>query len=269
VIGSNYDGVWNREGVSLQLIILPPFWQTWWFITFTILLLGGIVYYLSTVRIRNLLSIEKLKTKIAADLHDNIGSGLTEISILSELASNEVKAAAKGSEKRLRNISDLSRQLVDNMSDIVWVVNPKRDSLYDLILRLKDSYSDIFTSLGISFRTNNLEKLSEVKLPMDYRQNLFMIFKEGISNAVKHSKCNKISLDVNVNKEIIELILKDDGVGIDLDEGKAGNGLKNMELRAKAIKGKLEWNSNPGKGTTIHFKGKVKNNPPLLSYFKK
>ena len=265
VIGSNSDGLWNYEGTSIKLTILPPFWQTWWFIVGSIFIILTAIYLISTVRIRNLLSIEKLKTKLAADLHDNIGSGLTEISILSELTSREMNNGFGNSTQNLKSISETSRKLVDNMSDIVWVVNPKKDSLHDLILRLKDSYSEVLTYMGISLKTTNLDKLENVKLPMEYRQNLYLIFKEGINNSLKHSKCKKIFLNVNIRGEILEMVLRDNGIGIN-GSGKIGNGLRNMEERARIIGGKLKWKSAPNDGTTIIFIGKI-NGINRISYY--
>ena len=152
-----------------------------------------------------------------------------------------------------------SRQLVDSMSDIVWVVNPKKDSLYDLIIRLKDSYSDFLQSIGIRLKTSNLERLEAIKLPMEYKQNLYLIFKEGINNCVKHSKCKNIFLEANVQGESIEIKLIDDGIGLVSNKGNVGNGLFNMKRRSEVIGGKIEWGKNNGKGTIIHFTGKVGN----------
>jgi signal transduction histidine kinase len=206
------------------------------------------------------LAIEKLKTKLAADLHDNIGSGLTVISILSELAKKEIETTSTPNvQGKLKNISDAARQLVDNMSDIVWVVNPKRDSLHDLLVRLKDSYSDILSSYGISFKIIDLDNIINLTLPMEYRQNLYLIFKEGINNAVKHSKCKRIALESNVRDNVIELILVDDGIGLDIENLDYGNGIRNMEARSKNIGGSLKWNSTPERGTTIRFIGQIKN----------
>ncbi len=254
VRGSNNDDVWNMKGTSVSITIRPPFWNTWWFTSIAVLLLIGILYYLSTIRIRNQLAIERLKTKLAADLHDNVGSGLTEISILSELAKNNIQ---NGGANELKHISEISRYLVDNMSDIVWVVNPRRDSLYDLIVRLKDNYSDMLASIGISFKTNNLEKLTTIKLPMEYKQNLYLIFKEGINNSIKHSGCSKVTLECNVRSDVLELALNDDGKGFDLKDKSNGNGLKNMEQRANEIGGKVKWRCTKGEGTTVTFLGRI------------
>lgn len=268
VLGSNSDRIFNAASISLPITILPPFWQTWWFISLSILLALLIIYYLSTLRIKNLLIIERLKTKLAADLHDNIGSGLTEISILSELAEKDFEKISNQQHSELKKISDKSRALIDNMSDIVWVVNPKRDSLHDLIIRLKDSYSDFLSSINISFNTSNLDELNNIKLPMEYRQNLFLIFKEGINNCIKHSRCKRIYLDASVHDNLIEMILKDDGIGLRNSNGTHGNGLKNMKDRAESIGGEFILNSSNTDGTTIRFVGKINTFNKFKFFFK-
>jgi ligand-binding sensor domain-containing protein/two-component sensor histidine kinase len=256
VRGSNSDGVWGNNYASIKIIILHPFWQSWWFIVISVILMASFLYYLSTIRIKNLLAIEKLKSKLAADLHDNIGSGLTEISILSEVASRKNNFGEMNSNTELKNISDISRKLVDSMSDIVWVVNPSRDSLHDLIIRLKDTYSELLNSLQISFKTRNLEKLTDVKLPMEVKQNLYLIFKEAINNAIKHSKCKHITLETNLRNDVLEIVLNDDGIGFDESLLSKGNGLKNMENRAAQINGRIKIKSSVNHGTTIRFIGK-------------
>jgi len=268
VRGSNSDGLWSENYASIKIIIRYPFWETWWFITLMIILLATFIYYLGTIRTKNLLVIEKLKSKLAADLHDNIGSGLTEISILSEVASRKNNTEQKSIGGELTKISDISRQLVDNMSDIVWVVNPSRDSLHDLILRLKDAYGELLNSLGISFKTKNLEKLQDVKLPMDVKQNLYLIFKEAINNSIKHSNCNHITLEANFRSDVLEISLTDDGNGFDASILSKGNGLKNMENRAVQIKGRIKIKSSKESGTSVRFIGKSGTTNKLKVLFK-
>lgn len=256
VKGSNSDGLWSADEAVISIIISPPFWQTWWFLSISILLAAGLIYYISTMRVKNLLAIEKLKTRLAADLHDNVGSGLTEISILSELAAFKTGLKYPDSQRELKIISDLSRQLVDNMSDIVWVVNPQRDSLHDLIVRLKNYYGETLNSLGITFKVSNLEKLKDIKLPIDFKQNLYLILKEAINNAIKHSKCSVIHLDANARKDIIEVSVTDDGIGLDENNTGYGNGIKNIKQRAESIGGRVKWKSSPAQGTSVRFVGK-------------
>jgi ligand-binding sensor domain-containing protein/two-component sensor histidine kinase len=256
VRGSNNDGAWNNEGAKILIKILPPIWKRWWFITAALFLIAFSIFYLSTIRFRSLLAIEKLKGKLAADLHDNVGSGLTEISILSELASQKIKNVEDGPSQNLSAISEKARQLIDSMSDIVWMVNPQRDSFHHLIMRLKDTYSDLLYSSEISFKTTNLENLSSLKLPMEYKQNMYLIFKEGINNAIKHSKCKKIFLEAALNKDTIILVLKDDGSGFDAENVKLGNGLINMKKRAHSIGCELIIDST-NEGTSLKFIGKL------------
>ena len=257
VKGTNSDGVWNDNPKTVSIIINPPFWRTWWFATLAVIVVAFFIYYLSTIRIKNQLEIEKLKLKIASDLHDNIGSGLTEISILSELAERNGGSSNSNIMKDLQKISDTARYLVDSMSDIVWVVNPQRDSLYDLIVKLKDSYNEFFSSIGISFQVKNVEESDDIKLPMEYKQNLLLMFKEAINNAIKHSSCKKIILEANFKNDQIEIVLKDDGTGFNPDQTNYGNGIRNIKERAKKLKGNITVSSESGKGTVIVFSGKI------------
>ncbi len=267
VIGSNSDGIWNTEGTSIRLTILPPFWRTWWFILAAMFLIIGIIYYIGTLRFRNLLAIEKLKSKLAADLHDNIGSGLTEISILSELAVREKSSSDKKDQQNFNKVSEKARELVDGMSEIVWMINPKHDTLHELFVRLKNSYSELCTNLGISFKINNLNKLKNVRLTMEHKQNIFLIFKEAINNSLKHGDSSKINLDAELKGEIIKLTLTDDGTGFDQWEESFGNGIKNMKQRAKNINGRILIDSQKGKGTKITYIGKIKGINRILNFF--
>src|SRR5690606_38927973 len=258
VKGSNNYGVWNEEGTSIVIRILPPLWGTWWFISLAVLFVGtgfvSIIYF----RVKHLLDIERLRTKLAADLHDNIGSSLTEISILSEVISKKIEAKDESIRKSLEKISTNSRSLIDNMSDIVWLVNPKRDSLYDLILRLRDTYSDLSSYTNISFRSENIKALEKVSLKMEHRQHLYLIFKEAINNCITHSGCTEITLEASVKGKTLIMTLKDNGKGFCPDEiPGGGNGLTNIKNRAEIIGGKLNIISKPGKGTSVQFEGNI------------
>ncbi len=257
VHGTNSDGIWSPYTASVDITILAPFWMRWWFIAGLILLVGGLITFYINQRIRYLVAMDKLKTNLSADLHDNVGAGLTEISILSELASNYLEKPNLIS-KHLNQISQLSRQLVESMSDIVWVVNPKMDSLYDLIVRLKDNYGELLSELGITLQTSNLEKLRNVKLVMEYRQNLYLILKESFNNCIKHSNCTKINFEISVESNKLLFKLKDNGSGFDIKKVKFGNGIKNIKERAKQINCEIKINSVENVGTTIEFEGKLK-----------
>ena len=257
VIGSNNDGVWNKTGASITIIIDTPFWKAWWFIVLALLSIAALVGYFIYTQVQNMLAVERLRTKLAADLHDNIGSSLTEISILSEVISTRLKTTDEDINKSLNKISYKSRNLIDKMSDIVWLVNPQRDSLYDLILRLQDTYSELLADTSISFRSENLKSLEKISLSMEHRQHLFLIFKEAINNSITHSNCSEIFLNAKVSGKKLEMVLEDNGIGFEFDETKRGNGLVNMKKRVKKINGKLNIASILGKGTVVKYIGKV------------
>ena len=258
VKGSNNDGIWNEKGTGIVIRILPPLWRTWWFMSSVLVLFGVIIASIIYFRVKHLLDIERLRIKLAADLHDNIGSSLTEISILSEVISKKIKTADESVRKSLNMISTSSRNLIDNMSDIVWLVNPKRDSLYDLILRLRDTYSELSSYTSISFRSENIKSLEKVSLPMEKRQHLYLIFKEAINNCITHSGCNDITLDASVKGSKLQMTLKDNGKGFSRDEiSNGGNGLNNIQERAKLIGGILHINSKLNEGTVVQFEGNI------------
>jgi ligand-binding sensor domain-containing protein len=256
--GSNNSGTWNKNEVQLSVIISQPFWKTWWFIFIIVFSIGGLIVYSIVNRIYRYLAIEKLKSKLSADLHDTVGSGLTEISLLAEIAAREIGEDKKVIKEKLKLMGEKAGILINDMSDIIWMVNPRHDTLFDLILRLKDINSPICESLGIAFKIQNLELLQNLKISMEQRQNIYLIFREAINNCLKHSESKNIILDAEIDNRNIELTLTDDGKGFNKNNPFSGNGLKNMKLRAGTIKGELEISSAIGHGTKIILSAKIK-----------
>lgn len=253
VRAASAGGAWSEPAV-LGFTIETPLWQRWWFILLTLVAAAAMIGWLFTLRVRQLLAIERLRTAIAADLHDHIGAGLTEIAILSEIAAHRSNQGT-GLPPELSRVADTARQLVDRMNDIVWLVNPRRDSLHELFLRLKDSYAELFSHAGVLFHTTNLRLFENVRLPMDYRQNLYLIFKEALHNSLRHSGCQEIELSVALHGRRLEVVLRDDGRGFDPERGSGGNGLDNMRTRAARIGGALRIDAAPDRGTSVRFEG--------------
>jgi signal transduction histidine kinase len=225
----------------------------WWFVLAVVLALAAVVTWVIRSRVRQLLAVERLRAALAADLHDHIGAGLTEIAILSEIVAQRIGPSEAA---EMTRIAETARRLVDQMDDIVWLVNPRRDSLHELFLRLKDSYAELFSHAGILFRTTNLLLFEHVHLPMEYRQNLYLIFKEALHNSLRHSGCSEIELSVALRGRRLEVVLKDDGRGFDPGgTGGRGDGLDNMRQRAARIGGRLAIESAPERGTAVAFIG--------------
>lgn len=254
VMAQNDWGVWSKP-VAYAFVIEPPLWHRWWFIVLGVIILGGISSLILVRHVRSLLKVERLRLKIAAELHDNIGASLTEISIMSEVAKSKMKSDEAEAEKYLDLISGECRNLISGMKDIVWMVNPKKDTLKDLIIRLNDNFCEIFNQKGISFRAENIDLLHKITLPMDYRHNLYLILKEGINNSLKYSMCDELYLIARIKGNNLEVILKDNGIGIITRS--EGYGLINMKDRAKKIGGDLLIESDNNIGTEIRFVGKI------------
>jgi signal transduction histidine kinase len=253
----NEWGVWS-ESASVNFSILAPFWETWWFRLLTLVFFMGIIAILIYWRIHQLIAVERVRAKIAADLHDDIGAGLSEINILSAVAEAKTpKMAKEYSKNELSKIAKVARQMIDDMSDIVWMIKPQKDSMTDLVSRLKDCYNDVLDVKGISFRFENSHLFKKIKLNMEQRQFIFLIFKEAINNAIKYSDCNEINLKISTERKKIIIILQDNGKGFDVKNIRRGNGLINMSQRAKKIKGEVDINSQINIGTIIKFVGKI------------
>lgn len=257
VRGSNNDGVWNLAGASLRITVLPEVWQTWWFVALVCVAVGASVYGLIAFRVRQLLAVERLRATIAADLHDSVGSGLTDISILTQLVVQHLDQRTRDKvERHLVKIHETTDGIIKSFGDIIWIVNPKLDSLSDLIVRTKDFYQDVLAQLGVQFTTSNLDDLQNLKLKLEKKQQLYLLIKEAIHNSLKHSQCQRIHLDVAVDRSDFRISIIDDGQGFRLN-GEAGNGLKNMRVRARYLGGSLLIQSSPGAGTRIEIQGKV------------
>ncbi|MCB9205880.1 MAG: hypothetical protein H6610_07245 [Ignavibacteriales bacterium] len=251
----NEWGYWS-EPAKLAFTINPAWWKTWWFYTLIILTVSSFIAFISSYRYRHLLAIEKMRTKISADLHDSVGSGLSEISILTELLKFQVPEDKHELKSGLGNVSTISRTLIENMGDIVWLVNPKKDALKDLFKRLQLSYHEVLKYSNTDLIVENLDELENVRLPMNFRHHLYLIFKEAINNAIKYSNADLLTLKIKTDGNLLTVTFSDNGKGFDLNQDKIGNGLLNMQNRAKEIGGNIKYFSEPNKGTKIIFTGK-------------
>jgi PAS domain-containing protein len=250
----NDAGLWSKP-VGLSFTVLPlPWWRR-----HPSLLAGcaaagiGLLVSLVTVnRTRRLLQFERLRASIAADLHDQVGAGLTDIAILSEVAARKA-----GNLPELERVAATARELVDGMGDIVWLINPRWDSLSELFLRLKDSYAELFAYGGAQFEVGDLSVFENVRLPMAYRQDLHLLFKEAVRNALRHSGCRQAELSVTLRGRHLEVLLQDDGRGFPPERRNGnGEGLAIMQRRAERLSGRLEIDSS-AQGTAVRFVGVI------------
>lgn len=249
VKATNADGYWNEEATSINVVILPPFWRTPWFIALIILVASSFVYFVHRYRIHQSLRVERLRNKIASDLHDEVGSSLTRISIYSDLLQNGIPTEER--KGYLKGIGELSREVVDTMSDIVWSIDNRNDTLGALIIRMKDFSTEVLQAKNIEYEFVVMGLEEGRSLDPALKQNIYLIFKESIHNIVKHSNACRVSINL-LNKEgQFNMIIKDDGCGFDKRIVNKGNGLRNMLRRTEAVQGEFSI-SNEG-GTTLTF----------------
>lgn len=250
---SNEGGI-SPQPAAVQFTILPPIWRTWWFLLLAMTVLAAAAYLIYRYRVAQLLKVERVRTRIAADLHDDIGSSLSQIAVLSEVVRKQIDGRAAEFARPLAQIARVSREAVDSMSDIVWAINPQKDHLYDLTRRMRRFVSEVFPARGIEFRFRAPAKDDDVWLGADLRRQLFLIFKEGVNNVVRHSKCAQAEIDLRREGEYLVLDIKDDGCGFDLASLHDGNGLPSLKRRASTMGGELKIKSQPGTGTAIVLK---------------
>ncbi|HYX28529.1 MAG TPA: two-component regulator propeller domain-containing protein [Pyrinomonadaceae bacterium] len=246
----NPEGLASERPASLAFTILPPLWQRWWFLTLAVVISVLMMYALYRYRLRRLIELERVRTRIASDLHDDIGSSLSQIAVLSEVLRKQIVGRAAEFSRPLAQIARVSREAVDSMSDIVWAINPEKDHLYDLTRRMRRFVSEVLPARGIDFRLSAPSKEQSVRLGADLRRQVFLIFKEGINNLVRHSQCLHAEIVLHLENGWLMLEIKDDGCGFETSIND-GNGLPSLQRRACAMGGELKIDSHPGTGTVI------------------
>ncbi|MEO6166382.1 MAG: two-component regulator propeller domain-containing protein [Chitinophagales bacterium] len=254
VKASNNDGVWNEEGAALEISIDPPWWRMWWFYLLMVLAIVSALYGIYRYRVNQLLKLQHIRNKIARDLHDDIGSTLGSISFFSEAAKQQLdNNNVSASQKVIEKIGENSRNMIETMSDIVWSVNPENDSVEQLTARMQALASDVLSMQDIRLKFYADEKLKKIKLNMEQRKNVFMVFKEALYNIVKYAECTQVEISIRDTGKKILLEIADNGKGFEVKEVKSynGNGLKNMRFRAKEIDAEISIDSNVVTGTLI------------------
>ncbi len=250
-IGSS--GVISDPPATVMFTINRPLWQQWWFIACLAAGLGAMIYGLYRYRLGQALKVERVRTSIARDLHDDIGANLTRISILSEVAKQQRVNGAPPPDELLDSIAEISRESVASMNDIVWAISPEHDSLLDLIRRMRRHAEEVFTTRDIRLDFQAPDAAGELKLDVQMRRDLYLVFKEAVNNAARHADCSAVSIKVWADGAQILLAVSDDGKGFDPAELSEGHGLLSMRNRARAVGGELVIESTPGAGSEVRL----------------
>jgi signal transduction histidine kinase len=252
------DGAVSTSPAGVSFRVLPPFYARWWFITLVAATVGAAALVLYRARVAQLLRVERVRARIATDLHDDIGASLSQIAILAEVARERLShpppgpaPAESAAAEPLARIAETSRGLVDSMSDIVWAINPEVDSLSDLVHRMRRFVEDTLGAGDVEVVFRAPESAADLRLGADVRREVFLILKESVTNIAKHAHATRVAIDVESDRRRVWLRIADDGRGFDPGVATDGNGVASMRRRVAALGGRLVIESAPGRGTTI------------------
>ncbi|MBP6681302.1 MAG: hypothetical protein KA166_08925, partial [Saprospiraceae bacterium] len=251
----NGDGIKSKV-IELPILMHPPFWQRWWFITLSgcmVLLMGYAIYQ---YRIGQLKKLQAMRNTISTNLHDDIGASLSNIHILTVLTQRNISKTAEAT-SYITKAGDEIQRISESLSDIVWNINPKYDDLDQLFIRMKRYAADMFDGKNIKADLIFPDTTEKLSMPMDQRRDFYLIFKEAVNNLVKYSEATNAIVNVTTDHHTIHMEVRDDGIGFDQDTMQYGNGLENMKQRAEKWKAMLEVVSEPGKGTTLLLEMKI------------
>lgn len=253
VSASNGDGVWNREGRSIAVTVLPPLWQKLWFQLLVGAILMGTILLIYHYRVSRLLEMQRLRLRVAEDLHDDLGSNLSAVALLGESLLRR-EQLQEHQREQLQRIASSARQMVEDLRDIVWMVDPKQDTLQDLVARMREVAKDLLSETNYSFEGPPAG--STETLGMETRRQLFLVFKEAVHNAASHAAAKQVVIALRREADQLVLSVSDDGKGF-AEGGSAGQGLRSMKRRSERMGAQLDIESGQGQGTRLTLRVKI------------
>jgi ligand-binding sensor domain-containing protein/signal transduction histidine kinase len=283
VIACSSEGVWNESGATLPVAILPYFWQTTWFLALNVVAglvaVASIARYVESRTMRRRLeeaererAIEKERSRIAKDIHDEFGASLTEITLLSEFA-QEPTASKTQVQADMQKITAKARNLTQMMDEVVWAVSPQNDILEKFVTYTCSFAEEYLQTAKIACRLEVPEFLPEIILTADVRHNLFLVVKEALNNIVKHAAASEARIQIALETKMLILTIQDNGKGFLPDAAVPGgqnvsagcqrDGLSNMRKRIESMAGRIEMESLPGSGTRVKLMITLDNPTPV------
>jgi signal transduction histidine kinase/ligand-binding sensor domain-containing protein len=257
----NSDGIWNEAGTSLSFAVVPTLWQTWWFRVLagagSLAILLAIARYVWFRRLRQRLAaleqraaLDRERARIARDIHDDLGCGLTKIVLLSELSMQELNGSPQTAS--VRQIATTAKQQMKSLDETVWAINPRNDTLADLIDYISSFAVQSLRDAGVKCQVDLPDQPPDVPVPSEVRHSLFLAVKEAINNVLRHSQASEVAIIINVDNGNLSIVIADNGRGFAPVPAQLGqDGLRNMDQRLHEIGGTFQLDSTPGSGTRI------------------
>ena len=246
------NGTWSTDSASIEIYIITPWYRTWWFYLSVAAVVCGAVFGLYRFRLNQLRRLERLRNRIAADLHDEVGSSISTIAIYSKIVQEQMDSLTFDKEPLLQKINDFATEIMASMNEIVWSINTKNDAFEHIISRMREHAIQLFEAKGYQLHFNFDEHIAHSKLSMERRREFYLIYKEALNNIAKYAEAKNVWISLALVDNRITLEIRDDGKGFDPDNvKKSGNGLSNMQQRATALHSEISVISSIGSGTEI------------------
>jgi ligand-binding sensor domain-containing protein/two-component sensor histidine kinase len=245
------EGHPSKNITKLAIIVNPPFWRTWWFLGISFILIILFFYWLDKQRTQKIRATESIRTRIATSLTEELSHSLSSINISSELAKTKADTDTERTKEYIDQISETSNRMVQAMGDMVWSIDPKNDTMQDTIGRMKDFAAESERRFNIAIVFDIEKAVPELDLDMARRYELLSIFKEAVTNAVKHSSAKYVQVSLRLRNSKFFMLIEDDGKGFDVDTASLGRGLNDMRRRASVIQASLYIESKINTGTIV------------------
>lgn len=235
------DSRWSSKTARISFTVLAPFWLQWWFIALVgVALIGIMLFIYNYYRVRKMVEIERMRVRIASDLHDDVGSALTEIALQSDFL--QTMEVSDNLQESLQQIGTQSRKIVSSLDDIVWSIDARNDTMGDLTDRMQDYVNNVLPDKEIGY---HFEGDMQERLTVSLKENLYLIFKEAINNISKHSNADKVDITLSTNGNGFLMSIRDNGTTAS-NERKTGQGLHNMKMRAKRVDANITFSNSDG-----------------------
>ncbi len=255
------SGVTSATPAFVAFTINRPIWHRWWFLSLLGLAMVGLVYAAYRYRVTQILALERVRTRIAADLHDDVGATLSLIAGISEMLEQQAAQVAPQLHPQLVVVANAARRSMDAMSDIVWMINPNKDHLRDLTQRIRRFASDTLTPRNVTLKFSLPDGAHHLPVTSESRRAIYLICKEAINNISRHAACTEAEITLTLDGATVTLRLRDNGKGFDpaATNGSlnGGQGLLNMHSRAAKLGGELSVAAQPGSGTEVVLRARL------------
>jgi len=247
-----FNGKWGAA-TAYSFIVNTPFWQQTWFLLLIAAIVGILIYALYRYRVQQLIRLQKIRNRIATDLHDEIGSNLTNINILSSLGKKNLSEPQRANDF-LQRISEEVSSSSQALDDIIWSVNTNHDTLEETVARMRRYAAELFDAANINYELHLDTAFEEKKISMEQRRDVYLLYKEAMNNISKHANAKHVSIQIAIEHNHLVLYIKDDGKGFNMSNEYSRHGLKGMKERVKKWKGNIVIESAEQKGTFIQIR---------------